>query len=90
MGNKTIIVLNPRRKNIQKHFDEALNKLDEIIGQGGECDIALETLTGKNITIVEGYIDTVYDDVDKKLVAMPCRWFNKQVLDGLKVKYTKK
>lgn len=90
MGNKTIIVLNPRRKNIQKHFDEALNKLDEIIGRGGECDIVLETLTGENITIVEGYIGTVYDDVDKKLVVMPCRRFNKQVLDDLKVKYTKK
>lgn len=87
--NKRLIVLNPRRKNIQKRFDDALKELNEIISQGGECDIVLETLTGRNITIVEGYIDREVTD-DGKLVSMPCKWFNKQVLDGLKVKYTKK
>ena len=89
MGNKKIIVLNPRRKNIQKHFDEALEELNKEIKNGNECDIALETLTGRNITIVEGYIDREMTD-EGKLESMPCKWFNKQVLDGLKVKYTKK
>lgn len=88
MAHKKILVLNPRRKDMQKQFDSALKELNEEIHKGNDCDIALETLTGKNITIVEGYIDNEVTD-EGKLEAMPCKWFNKQVLDELKIKYRK-
>lgn len=86
MAHKKIIVLNPRRENLQQHFNEAIEELHEEISKGRFCDIALETLTGKNMTIVEGYIDSHVID-NGKLIAAPMKWYNKKVLDDLKIKY---
>lgn len=79
---KKIIVFNPRRKNLQKQFDEAIRDLNAELEKGNECSIVLESVTGKHIKIVEGYFD-----IDDQLCITPWKWFNKKMLNDLKIKY---
>ena len=82
---KKIIIFNPRRKNLQKRFNEAVEDVNVELAKGNECDIVLESITGKQINIVEGYFDISADCSGMQVG--PCKWFNKKILDGLKVKY---
>lgn len=82
---KKIIVFNSRRKNLQEQFDSALEDVHAELAKGNECDIVLESITGKQIKIVEGYFDIVADC--KGMDILPCKWYNKKILDDLKIKY---
>lgn len=82
---KKIIIFNPRRKNIQRQFDEAIRDMNAELEKGNECDIVLESITGKHVKIVEGYFDA--DPDCPGLKDAKCKWFNKKMLDELKIKY---
>ena len=82
---KKIIIFNPRRKNLQKRFNEAVKCMDEELEKGNECDIVLESITGKQVKIVEGYF-YIFADCSGMQVG-PNKWFNKKILDDLKIKF---
>ena len=82
---KKIIIFNPRRKNLQKRFNEAVKCVDKELEKGNECDIVLESITGKQVKIVEGYFD-IFADCSGMHVG-PNKWFNKKILDDLKIKF---
>lgn len=82
---KKIIIFIPRRKNLQKRFNEAVKCVDEELEKGNECDIVLESITGKHVKIVEGYFD-IFADCSGMQVG-PNKWFNKKILDDLKIKF---
>lgn len=82
---KKIIIFNPRRKNLQKRFNEAVKCVNEELEKGNACDIVLESITGKQVKIVEGYFDIFADC--SGIQAGPNIWFNKKILDDLKIKY---
>ena len=82
---KKIIIFNPRRKNLQKRFNEAVKCMDEELEKGNECDIVLESITGKQVKIVEGYFDISADCSGMQVG--PNKWFNKKILDDLKIKF---
>ena len=86
---KKIIIFNPRRKNLQKRFNEAVKCMDEELEKGNECDIVLESITGKQVKIVEGYFDIFADcsGMQVELQVEPNKWFNKKILDDLKIKF---
>ena len=41
---KKIIIINQRRKNLQKQFDEAIKDMNMELAIGNECDIVLELM----------------------------------------------
>lgn len=82
---KKIIIFNPRRKNLQKRFNEAVKCVDKELEKGNECDIVLESITGKQVKIVEGYFD-IFADCSGMQVGSN-KWFNKKILDDLKIKF---
>lgn len=82
---KKIIILNPRHKNLQKQFNEAIKDINTELARGNECDIIMESITGKQVKIVEGYFDISADC--SSVQVGPEKWFNKKILDDLKIKY---
>ena len=82
---KKIIIFNPRRKNLQKQFNTAVEDMTEELAKGNECDIVLESITGKLVKIVEGYFDICEDY--QGLQVKPCKWYNAKILDELNVKF---
>lgn len=82
---KKIIIFNPRRKNLQKRFNEAVKCMNEELEKGNKCDIVLESITGKQVKIVEGYFD-IFVDCSGMQVGSNV-WFNKKILDDLKIKF---
>lgn len=80
---KKIIIFNPRRGNLQKQFDEAIADLDAELKKGNDCNIVLESVTGKQVIMVEGYFGI---DADCKGIQFgPQRWFNKKLLNDLDI-----
>lgn len=83
---KKVIVFNPRRKDGQKAFDKAMKELNTELEEGRECDIILETFSGKSVKLVEGYFD-IAGDAKTRFSAVPHKWYNKKILDELSIKY---
>lgn len=83
---KKIIIINQRRKNIQKQFDEAIKDMNMELAKGNECDIVLEFIVGKQVRIVEGYFD-ISPDCSLDMQAESHKWFNTKILGNLKIKY---
>lgn len=75
----------PRQGDGQKEFNAAMAELNEQLAKGKECDIMLETITGRNMLLVEGFFDIAADGIEFKVT--PCKWYNKKFLDDLNIKY---
>jgi hypothetical protein len=75
----------PRRGDGQKEFNTAMEDLNAQLALGNECDIVLETITGRNMLLVEGYFDI---EANKEGFSTASRiWYNKKFLTDLNIKY---
>ena len=83
---KKVIHFNPRHGDSQEAFDLAMKEVQAELKKGNECDIMLDTLTGRQMLLVEGFFDIdVTDSFD--MITYPHIWYNKKFLDELNIKY---
>lgn len=90
------IILIPRQSNrtrLQAYFNKAVELLDKELDAGRECDIYLLNgpKLGKGLAELTEYEVLVVGDFDyccaNPKLCEPMRWFNKEILDKLQIKY---
>jgi hypothetical protein len=77
----------PIRRYIQMQFNSAMEQLNNALAEGLECDMLLKPTNGESepVVVVSGFFDIDADYSGSRVI--PHKWYNKKVLDNLKIKY---